>query len=155
MTTTDLTVRKTITVNADPERAFEVFTAGHGGWWPASYHIGEAGYETAVIEPFEGGRWFERGVDGSECDWGRVLAWEPPSRLVLSWQISAKWAYDPDLVTELEIRFEPEGTGQTRVELEHRHLDRMGDQAESMRATFESEQGWGGILDRYAAEVSR
>jgi len=81
----------------------------------------------AVIEPFVGGRWYERGEDGSTCDWGQVLSWEPPSRLVLSWDISADWKPDANLKTEIELRFIAEGKDATRVELEHRHLDRYGD----------------------------
>jgi uncharacterized protein YndB with AHSA1/START domain len=158
---TELVVRQAITVDADPRRAFQVFTAGHGAWWPARYHIGSADYQTAVIEPFAGGRWFERGVDGSECDWGRVLVWEPPHRLVLAWQISADWQFDPELVTEVDVRFRAVGTTRTRVELQHRHLDRFGARARDMQAIFESggqpgaPQGWAGILDQYAAAARR
>jgi uncharacterized protein YndB with AHSA1/START domain len=156
----ELVVRKTITVDADVQRAFEVFTQRHGSWWPRAYHIGTAEYETAFIEPFAGGRWFERGVDNSECDWGRVLVWEPPHRLVLSWQISADWQFDPELVTELDIRFEPVGTTQTRVSLEHRHFERYGARAAEMRAIFDSggvpgaPQGWAGILRQFAATAA-
>ena len=82
-------VRKTVTVDATQRRAFDVFTARHGTWLPSTYHIGTSDYDTAVIEPFAGGRWFERGVDGAEADWGKVLVWEPPERLVLAWQINA------------------------------------------------------------------
>jgi uncharacterized protein YndB with AHSA1/START domain len=157
---TDLVVRKSITVDANQQRAFDVFTARHGTWWPSSYHIGVADYETAMIEPFVGGRWFERGVDGSECDWGSVLVWEPPHRLMLGWQISAEWQFDPNLVTELDVRFEAVGANQTRVMLEHRHLERFGARASEMRAIFDSggvpgaPQGWGGILTEYAAAVT-
>lgn len=142
-------VRKSLRVAAPPDRAFEVFTAGLSRWWPATHSIGKAPLAAAVMEPRAGGRWFERGADGSECDWGRVLVWEPPSRLVLAWQIDAAWRFDPDLVTEVEVRFIPEGDG-TRVELEHRHLERMGETAEAARAALDSPGGWGGLLEGYA-----
>jgi uncharacterized protein YndB with AHSA1/START domain len=149
-------VRKSITVDADQGRAFEVFTRQHGTWWPATYHIGKADYETAVIEPYEGGRWYERGVDGSESVWGHVLVWDPPRRLVLAWQISADWRFDTKVATEIEVRFEPVGENRTRVDLEHRHLDRFGIRAAEMRAIFDSggvpgaPQGWAGILREFA-----
>lgn len=156
---TRLLVRKSVTVDADQQKAFEVFTTKHGTWWPAAYHIGTADYETAVIEPFAGGRWYERGVDGSESLWGHVLVWEPPHRLVLAWQISAEWQYEPKLVTEIEVRFEPVGDQRTRVELEHRHFERFGARAAEMRAIFDSggvpgaPQGWAGILSQFATAV--
>jgi len=146
----ELSVRKTITVQAFPERAFEVFAEQIGSWWPfAGKSIGTAEAETAVLEPHAGGRWFERGVDGSECEWGRVLAYEPPARLLLDWQIGADWRYDPALHTEVEVRFIAEGDA-TRVELEHRGLDAFGEQAGQMQAIFDSPEGWGEILDAYA-----
>ena len=116
-------VRKTLQVKASQARAFEVFTAGFARWWPASHSIGKSPLKDAIMEPQVGGRWYERGEDGSECDWGRVLAWEPPARLVLSWQLSAQWKFDPDLRTEVEVRFIPEGDRLTRVEFEHRGLE--------------------------------
>jgi uncharacterized protein YndB with AHSA1/START domain len=85
-----------ITVDVPVERAFRTFTGSFGSWWPADYHIGQADMATAVLEPRHGGRWYGQGVDGSECDWGRVLAWEPPHRLVVTWQINGRWQYDPE-----------------------------------------------------------
>ena len=130
-------------------RAFEVFPAGAGRWWPKSHHIGQAEMQDAVMEPRAGGRWYERGTDGSECEWGRVLAWEPPHRLVLAWQLNADWRYDPDLITEVEVRFTPDGQG-TRVDLEHRGLERFGAQAEAVRGQIDSEGGWPLILQLFA-----
>lgn len=145
-------VRKSIEVNAPQAHAFDVFVAEHGEWWPLErYHIGNAPAETAVIEPRVGGRWFERASDGTECDWGRVIVWDPPHRIVLTWDIAASWAFDPGLGTEVEIRFIATGPGTTRLELEHRLLERYGDAAEAMRSTFDSESGWSGILRQYAA----
>ena len=122
-----------------------------GAWWPlGSHHIGKADAKNAVIEPFVGGRWFEQGVDGSECDWGHVLAWDPPGRLVLAWQLSAEWKHDAALKTEVEVRFTAERGG-TRVDLEHRLLRNFGDRAEEMRSTFDSPSGWGGMLEAFRA----
>jgi uncharacterized protein YndB with AHSA1/START domain len=101
---------------------------------------------TQWIEPQVGGRWYERGDDGSTCVWGRVLSWEPPSRLVLSWDINADWQPEPTLNTEIEVRFIPDGENATRVELEHRHLDRYGARREDMRRIFDVEGDWGSLL---------
>ncbi len=146
-------VRKQIVVKAPPTRAFEIFTAGMERWWLKTHSINptKSPIKDIVVEPREGGRWFERGEDGSECQWGKVLAWQPPTRLLLAWQITGKWQYDPNLVTELEIRFVAQGTG-TSVELEHRHLERLGDAAEPMRQTFE--QGWASLLENFAGEAA-
>jgi uncharacterized protein YndB with AHSA1/START domain len=146
-------VRRSIRVKANPAKAFDVFTGGITRWWIKSHSINKSPQKEVVIEPRVGGRWYERGEDGSECPWGRVLAWEPPSRLVLAWQIDGRWQFNPDLVTEVEVRFVADGA-ETRVELEHRHLDRLGDAAEPSRAAFESPQGWGGLLERFAADVA-
>ena len=102
-------VRKSVRVGAPPERAFKVFTDGIGRWWPKTHHIGAADLDALVIEPKAGGRWYERGVDGVECEIGRVLLWEPPARLVLGWQLTADWKFDRNLVTEVEVRFIPDG----------------------------------------------
>ena len=148
----DLTIRKAITVRSSQERAFAVFCEQMGSWWPlADKSIGTAKAETAVVEPRAGGRWYERGIDGSECEWGRVLVYDPPSRLLLDWQISAEWSYDPALHTELEVRFFAEDGQHTRVELEHRGLaDAYGAGAHQMHAIFDSPGGWTGILTGYA-----
>jgi uncharacterized protein YndB with AHSA1/START domain len=150
MSVTELAVSKTVTVNAPIEKAFSVFTDGFDTWWPRSHKIGEADLKQAVIEGKDGGRWYEIDVDGSECDWGRVLVWDPPGRLVLAWQLSASWEYDPELLTEVEVRFVAEGPSRTRVQLEHRNLDRYGDAREQMRSQFDGEGGWSGLLERYA-----
>ena len=142
-------VRKSILVQAAPDRAFTVFTANMGRWWLRSHSINAAPIADVVIEPHAGGRWYERGEDGSQCQWGKVLAWEPPRRVLLAWQIGGNWKYDSALVTEVEVNFIPEGGG-TRVELEHRHLERMGDAAEGARAAFDSPDGWSGLLSVYA-----
>jgi uncharacterized protein YndB with AHSA1/START domain len=144
-------VRKVVRVQAPPAIAWRVFTEQMGTWWPLqNYKIGKARAVDAIIEPRVGGRWYERGEDGSTCDWGSVLAWEPYARLVLSWDITADWQYDPSLKTEIELRFVPEGKGATRVELEHRHLDRYGARRDEMRRIFDTEGDWGRVLERFA-----
>jgi uncharacterized protein YndB with AHSA1/START domain len=131
--------------------AWRVFTEEMGKWWPLGYYkIGKAKAVDAMIERHVGGRWYEVGDDGSTCDWGRVLSWEPPSRLVLSWDISADWQPDPNLKTEIEVRFIAENANETRVELEHRHLDRYGARRDEMRAIFDTEGDWGKLLEMFA-----
>jgi DNA-binding transcriptional ArsR family regulator/uncharacterized protein YndB with AHSA1/START domain len=129
MTTTPTipALRGAITVRASTDRAFRVFTRSFDAWWPHQFHIGKTEMAEVVLEPGEGGRWYERGEDGSECDWGRVVAWEPPHRLVLTWQITGEWEFDPDPehASEIEVRFTADGPGRTVVELEHRHIDRL------------------------------
>jgi uncharacterized protein YndB with AHSA1/START domain len=143
-------VRKTARVQAPIEIAWRVFTEQLGTWWPLEhYKIGKAKAVDAVIEPRVGGRWYERGEDGSTCDWGTVLAWEPPARLVLSWDITADWQYDPKLKTEIELRFVAEGKSITRVELEHRRLDRFGARRDEMRRIFDTEGDWGRVLEMF------
>lgn len=144
-------VRKTLTVRASPETAFRVFTEDFDRWWPRGHHIGKSELKTAMIEPRAGGRWYEVGVDGSECEWGDVLAWEPPNRLLLAWRLNAQWEYDPGLLTEVEVRFSPTGDGQTRVDFEHRGFERMGAGGEAARAGVDGPSGWGAILAEFKA----
>ena len=148
-------VRKSISVNATPERAFEVFTSRFDAWWPRTHSIGDSRLREAVIEGHEGGRWYGRLENGTEALWGDVLAWEPPRRLLLAWRIGVDWKYDPDLLTEVEVTFTPEVGGATRVELEHRHLERMGEGAEGARAQFDSDGGWNGLLKLFAQLVEQ
>jgi uncharacterized protein YndB with AHSA1/START domain len=144
-------VRKTVTVEAPVQVAFDVFTAGIERWWPmASHHIGKSDCAAVVIEPWVGGRWFERGIDGTVCDWGVVQAWEPPHRVILVWQLNAQWEHEPALHTELEVRFTALPAGRTRVDLEHRGLDAYGELAETMHAALGSSNGWSGMLEHYA-----
>jgi len=150
-------VRKVIIVEAPQKVAWQVFTEQIGTWWPlAVYKIGKANAVDAVIERRIGGRWYEQGDDGSTCDWGRVLVWKPYSRLVLSWDITADWQYDPALQTEIEVCFVAEGDACTRVEFEHRRLDRYGDRRDEMRTIFDKTGDWGRLLAAFAqtAEIS-
>lgn len=144
-------VRKQIIVDAPQERAFRVFTTRMDLWWPATHHIGAAPLAKVVLETRPQGRWYEVGEDGSECNWGHVIAWEPPRRLLLAWQIDATWKFDPTLVTEVEVTFAAEGAGRTRVELEHRNLERFGAAAATVRDSIGGEGGWPGILGRFGA----
>ena len=145
-------VRQSVVVDAPPDRAFTVFTDGMSSWWPMDgYSIGSGPMADAGIEPREGGRWYERAEDGSETEWGRVLAWDPPDRVVLAWQITPEWKFDAGLHTEVEVRFTAEDDVRTRVDLEHRKLENYGELAEQMRAIFGSDDGWGGLLRRFAA----
>jgi uncharacterized protein YndB with AHSA1/START domain len=142
-------VRKTVAVRASQARAFEVFTARFGDWWPlASHHTGAEEAETVVIEPFEGGRWYERAASGAEEDWGRVLVWSPPSRLVLSWHLDADFQPDPDpaKASEVEIAFVSQGPKATLVVHEHRNLERFGARAAEVRSSIDGPGGWGGII---------
>jgi uncharacterized protein YndB with AHSA1/START domain len=148
-------VRRAVTVTASPARAFEVFTANIGLWWPKTHHVSAVEPETVVIEPRSGGRWFERAPDGRECQIGKVLAWEPPARLLLAWQLDASFRYQPDLVTEVEVRFIAEGDAATRVEFEHRNLERFGEHAEAVRGRIGAPAGWPAILDLYAQFANR
>ena len=142
--------RYSVTVPISAPRAFTLFTEGINTWW-IGHRIGEAELAEVVIEPRVGGRWYERGVDGTECDWGKVLAFDPPERLVLSWQLNYQYKYDPDLAhsSEVEVLFTEEN-GLTRVALEHRNIERHGTGAEELAAGVSDEGGWPSILELYA-----
>jgi Activator of Hsp90 ATPase homolog 1-like protein len=146
-------IQREIVVPVPRERAFEVFTARMTDWWPSDHHIGDAPIQEIVIEPFEGGRWYTRHEDGSETSTGFVAAWDPPARVVVTWQIGADWRYDPRLVTHVEVRFVAEASDRTRVELEHRDLERFGPEAERMRETFEAPGAWGATLAAFAGAL--
>ena len=146
-------VRKKITVNAPIETAFAVFTTGMGTWWNPEHHIGDGELQDVVMEPQPGGRWYEITTVGGTCEWGRVLDWDPPQRVLLAWQLNAEWEYDADFRTELEIRFESEGPATTRVELEHRGLEAYGERAAEVRGSIDSDDGWNGLLDGYRQAV--
>jgi uncharacterized protein YndB with AHSA1/START domain len=118
---------RTVQVKAPPPRAFELFTRHMGKWWGKG--IGKNPPVDVIIEPRVGGRWYERDADGNEAHWGKVLAWQPPGRLLLAWQITCEWGYDPQLLTELELTFAASADGGTLVTLEHRNLERFGTDA--------------------------
>ena len=147
-------VKATVVVEVPKERAFEVFTADMTSWWPATYKIGPADLKEAVLERRTGGRWYEIDSDGSQCSWGEVLAYEPYDRLVLNWQVDATWSFNETITTEVEVRFVEEAANRTRVELEHRNLERLGDGAPEMRKVFDSDGGWSTILGLFAQRVA-
>ncbi len=142
-----MSIRKQLTVEAPQERAFRVFTSSMGGWWPKEHHIGTSPLKECVIEPKVNGRWYEIGEDGTTCEWGKVLTWDPPRRLVLAWQLGPDFKYDPALVTEVEVTFTLLAPKRTRVDFEHRNLERFGDAAERLRGLMGD--GWGQILESY------
>lgn len=150
---TDASVRTSIVVQAPVERAFSVFTDGIDAWWPREHTIGSEALAKMVLEPRVGGRAYGIGVGGAESDWGRVLVFEPPRCVVVSWDINLQWTRetDPSRASEFEVTFTPEGDGATRVELEHRQLDRHGEGWEDMRESVGSPNGWSGGLRAYSA----
>jgi len=145
-------VRKSLVVKADLDRSFTVFTNRMGSWWPRSKSVGSSPQADVIVEPRAGGRWYERGQDGSESEWGKVLHWEPPARLVLAWQIDGTWKYNPPCITEVEINFTALEPLQTRVDFEHRYLERLGENAAAVRDMLNS--GWPGILELYGKLVA-
>ena len=147
-------VTKSIVVNAPVERAFDVYTRQMESWWPPDHHLLDAPLERMVFEPHEGGRIYDVGTDGSECQWSRVLVYEPPTRVVFSWDISLEWQIetDPERCSEVEVRFTPQDDATTLVELEHRHIDRHGEGWERMRDAVGSAGGWD--LERFAARAT-
>jgi uncharacterized protein YndB with AHSA1/START domain len=149
-------VRTQIVVEAPVQRAFDVFTQDMMSWWPADHHLLEGELAEMVFEPHVGGRIYDRGADGGECTWARVLAYEPPDRLVFSWDITPTWQLetDPSHASEVEVRFIAEADARTRVELEHRALERHGDGWERMSEVVASPGGWPKTLQSYAAHLS-
>lgn len=150
------TVRKSLVVQAPIELAFRVFTEDFGAFKPHEHNLLAVEIAATVFEPRAGGYLYDRGVDGSECRWARVLAYEPPHRVVISWDISPRWQLETDVerTSEVEVRFVPDGPDRTRVELEHRNLDRHEGGWEELRAAIAGDQGWPLYLKRYAALVA-
>ena len=152
---TDTSIRTSITVEAPLERAFSVFVDDFDAIKPREHNMLGVDIAETVFEPRPGGHIYDRGVDGSECRWARVLAYEPPNRVVFTWDISPQWRLeaDPERASEVEVRFVPEGPERTRLELEHRNLDRHGDGWEGVREGVGSEGGWPLYLRRFAELV--
>jgi uncharacterized protein YndB with AHSA1/START domain len=149
---TDTAVRASVQVEASIEHAFAVFTEQMATWWPAGHHILEGELAEMVVEPRVGGNIYDRGVDGTECRWATVLAYEPPTRFVFSWDITNQWQIetDPDKTSEVAVTFVADGPNRTRVELEHRKLDRHGDGWEAHRDAVGSPDGWQVGLNAFA-----
>jgi uncharacterized protein YndB with AHSA1/START domain len=148
-------VRTSIVVDAPVQRAFEVFTQEMRSWWPEDHHVLQGELAEMVFEAHVGGRIYDRATDGSECTWSRVLAYEPPHRLVFSWDVSTSWGIEEDLehTSEVEVRFIAEADSRTRVELEHRNLERHGDGWEGMHGAVGSPGGWPKTLAGLAAHI--
>ncbi len=148
----EASVRTQIVVEAPVERAFRVFTEDFGSFKPPEHNLLDVEVAETVFEPRQGGHLYDRGVDGSECRWARVLAYQPPDRVVISWDISPQWQIETDLekTSEVEVRFIPETPERTRVELEHRNLDRHGKGWEGVREGVGGEGGWTLYLQRFA-----
>jgi uncharacterized protein YndB with AHSA1/START domain len=149
---TATSIRHEVVVQAPIERAFSVFTKDFGSFKPREHNLLSVEIAETVFETHVGGHVYDRGVDGSECRWARVLAYEPPGRVVISWDISPQWQVesDPDKTSEVEVRFIAEAPDRTRVELEHRNLDRHGDGWQGVREGVDSEGGWPLYLQRFA-----
>jgi uncharacterized protein YndB with AHSA1/START domain len=148
-------VCKSIRVRAGAARAFKVFTEEMDSWWPRTHHIGSSPMSHVVVEGRVGGAIYTDQEDGTVCPWGSVLAWEPPYRFVMAWQITPEWKYEPELnrCSEVEVRFTSSDDGTTLVELEHRGIERHGGACAHMRAMVSSDGGWGTLLTMYAAKA--
>jgi uncharacterized protein YndB with AHSA1/START domain len=149
-------IRGKITIDVPVDHAFQVFTSSFNNWWPHEFHIGQAEIAEAIIEPRRGGRWYERGVDGSECDWGRVLVWEPPHRLVITWQINGRWQFDPDpqRASEVEVLFSEDGPEQTTVQLTHQYFDRL-EGGQTIHEAMRDEGNWSALLGLFAKTADK
>jgi uncharacterized protein YndB with AHSA1/START domain len=152
----ETTVRGSIVVEAPIERAFRVFTEDFGRFKPPEHNLLEVEIAETVFEPRVGGSLYDRGVDGSECRWARVLAYEPPARVVISWDISPQWRIETDLArtSEVEVRFVADAPDRTRIELEHRNIERHGEGWEGVREGVGGDEGWPLYLQRYAGVVA-
>lgn len=145
-------VRKSIRVNADQARAFDVFTSGLSRWWPCDKGIGKMPMKAAVMETRLGGRWYELSEDGVQTNVGKIVVWEPPQRFVMTWDINSQWQPDITVSSEVEVKFTAEGANATRVELEHRKFEQMGaEPGEKMRKDVDG--GWPGMLERFKREA--
>jgi len=147
-------VRKSVRVKAPIERAFDVFTNGLTRWWPHDHGVGKRPIQKVLMEPRLGGRWLEISADGTETPVATITLWEPPHRLVMVWQINARWKPDMAMKSEVDIRFSADGPGATLVELVHHKFETMGAEAgASMRRDVDG--GWPGLLERFVAEAER
>lgn len=155
MSTVTTSVRMSIEVDAPVDRAFAAFTGEMMSWWPPEHHLLQGELAEMTFEPKVGGRVYDRATDGTECCWARVLVYEPPARVVFSWDIDPAWQIETDRgrTSEVEVSFSAETPERTLVVLEHRHLERHGDGWEQVRDGVASPDGWGGGLTRFAAHV--
>jgi uncharacterized protein YndB with AHSA1/START domain len=153
---TETSVQSQIVVDAPIDEAFSVFTEGIGSWFPPEYNLLEVEIAERIFEPRVGGRIYDRGTDGTECHWARVLAYEPPNRVIFSWDINPQWQIETDhaKTSEVEVRFTSEAPERTRVELDHRHLDRHGEGWQQTHESVSGEGGWPGCLRRFAERLA-
>jgi uncharacterized protein YndB with AHSA1/START domain len=145
-------VCKTIRVNASAARAFEVFTGGLGRWWPIDHGVGKTPRKGVAMETRLGGHWYELAEDGTRTNVGTIVAWEPPQRFVMTWDINSQWKPDTTVGSEVEVRFIAESAGVTRVELEHRRFERMGAEG-GAKMRGDVDRGWPGMLERFRAQL--
>jgi hypothetical protein len=148
---TIISIKKEVSVAADQETAFKVFTGKMDAWWPRTHHIGKTPLVSSILEPRVNGRWYTRHEDGSEVNIGYVLVWDPYGRVILNWQVNANFQCDPDLSTEIEVQFISEGPTKTLVKLEHRNLERLGSGEKTVE---DMDRGWGLILGLYQANLA-
>jgi uncharacterized protein YndB with AHSA1/START domain len=153
----ETSIRTSIVVEAPIDHAFRVFTEDFGALKPPEHNLLDVEIAETIFEPRVGGHLFDRGVDGSECRWARVLAYEPPDHVVISWDISPQWQIETDIekTSEVEVRFIAEGPDKTRVELEHRNLDRHGEGWEGTREGVGGDEGWPFYLERFAELLAK
>lgn len=152
-----VSVKRSLRIGVPIDRAFRVLTQKMGAWWPATHHIAKTPFAEIVVEPNAGGRWFERDSNGAECDWGKVLVWEPPKRIVFSWHLQPDFQFNPDanLASEVWFEFVAEGPEVTRLEFEHRHLERHGEGWENLRKGVDSPGGWTAVLAEYERALTQ
>ncbi|HEX3471032.1 MAG TPA: SRPBCC family protein [Silvibacterium sp.] len=148
-------VRKSFEVELPPLDAFQLFTSDMAAWWPQTHHIGASPFVEIVIEPRPGGGWYEVGQDGKSCQWGSILAWEPPQKVVFAWGLQADWKFSPDLSksSEVEVRFIPMGDSATLIEFEHRYFERHEGAAEKIAAGVKD--GWDEVLAGFRALAAK
>ena len=147
-------VIKTLTVAAAQAHAFDVFTNGLDRWWPKGHGVGKTPVMRSIIEPRLGGRWLTQHEDGEEIAIGRITAWEPPFRLVFTWDINAQWKPDATVASQVEVTFTPQGPSATLVTLEHRNFEALGQEGgEKLRGDVNG--GWPSLLDLFKAEAER
>lgn len=150
-------VRKSVRVSVPADLAFSVFVEQMETWWPASHHIGKNPFQSIIVEPRVGGRWYERDAQGNDCAWGFVRAWDPPRLVTLSWHLQQDWSFDPDLerASDIDLRFIPEGAAATLVELTHYNLERHGGDFEDLRNRLDGPGAWGYILEEFVKKADQ
>lgn len=145
-------IKKEVVVEASQETSFKVFTEKIDLWWPKEYHVGKTPLLETILEPKPSGRWYSTHQDGSEAMVGHILEWQPFDRLLLAWQVTGNFVYDPQLISEIEVNFIAEGPTRTRIKMEHRDLDKLQG---GVKVIEEMDNGWGYIMGRYQNLVNQ